>query len=94
MTYKEQLEKFESTNLDLWKVVVAEEVKECIDYAYTKEYYEEICEFVYDYILSRVIDVSVVCNRLNELLYNGVISTRYFKECWELIRDSLEEYND
>ena len=90
MSYKELLERFNKLDINLWQVVVAQEVRFTFG---LNEDYELICGFVYEYYLQNDnFDVTTICIALCRAMQNDDITIEMIRDDSEMLDGILETY--
>lgn len=88
MTYKEYLELQKEFNMDPYKLVSAEAVNSHFPKLSTDDF-ENVSDFVYDWITSTSMDANELCQLIKTSISNDEISWNDFKNNWNYIIDIL-----
>ena len=69
MTYKEQLNKFDKLGIKLYDLEIAHEFDAILDFDYTEEQFEKLCEYGVEIYLSfSKMTASAIADCINELV--------------------------
>ena len=91
--YKNQLNKFEETHMNLWEILVADEVT-CIfdEDELTDEEFEIICYFVYDWIMNSEMSANELVHLIRRCLRDGEFTIQEMDEDPGKITDILNDH--
>ena len=89
MTFQETLEVAKKNNILAWKLVVAYAVS--IDMDLPEENYEQVCEFIYDWVSHTSMDVDELCDLISDCLEENLFTLEDFDSDWDKITDILND---
>ena len=93
MTYKQMMDKAKEYNISAWRLLAALSV-ECSEERYdiklTDEQFENVCSFVYDWIISTDATAEEISNNLfYVIIENEEYTFDNFTDYWSEITDSI-----
>ncbi len=89
-SFKENLVKFEELDLYLYKVLTATEVETAQLSHRDDENFEEVCEYVYDWIIHSEMDAARLCEILKDGIDSGEITLQQIIDNDDAVEDYVE----